>query len=202
VDPGDRRAGFDFTYRVPWLRKWVTLYADFLVDDDPSPLAAPRRAAFNPSIFLSHIPGLPKLDLRVEAVNTDTSTGRSVGGKFFYWNSAYRDSHTNAGNIMGSWIGREGRGLQVSSTYWLSPRNTILVGYREARIDGDFVPGGGVIHDIWLRSELTLRPDLIVNGSLQVERWNLPLLAPHVQSNVTASVQVTYRPSWGVKRGR
>ena len=203
VDAGDRRAGFDFSYRLPGLRNWLTLYSDSLVDDDPSPLAAPRRAAFNPGIFLSHVPRLPKLDLRVEAVNTDTATSRSVGGKFIYWNVVYRDSHTNAGNIMGSWIGREGHGLQASSTYWLSPRNTILVGYRKAWLSGDFVPGGGVLDDISVRSELALRPDLSVKSALQIERWNLPLLAPHVQSNVTASVQITYRPSWRVdKRDR
>jgi hypothetical protein len=200
VDPGDRRAGFDFSYRLPRLRNWLTLYSDSLVDDDPSPLAAPRRAAFNPGIFLSHVPRLPKLDLRVEAVNTDTASGRSVGGKFIYWNAVYRDSHTNAGNIMGSWIGREGHGLQVSSTYWLSPRNTILVGYRKAWISRDFVPGGGDLDDISVRSELALRPDLFVKSALQVERWNLPLLAPHVQSNVTASLQITYRPSWRVNK--
>src|SRR5438105_9291224 len=27
-DPGDRKAGFDFSYRLPGLRKWVTLYND------------------------------------------------------------------------------------------------------------------------------------------------------------------------------
>ncbi|MBZ5631288.1 MAG: phosphatase PAP2 family protein [Acidobacteriia bacterium] len=200
VDPGDRRGGFDFSYRLPGLRKWLTLYSDSLADDDPSPLAAPRRAAFNPGIYLSHVPRLPKLDLRVEAVNTDTSTSRSVGGEFFYINNNYHDSHTNAGNIMGSWIGREGHGLQASSTYWLSPRNTILVGYRKAWIDRDFVPGGGVLDDISVRSELVLRPDLFVKSALQIERWNFPLLASHVQTNVTASVQLTYQPSWRLRK--
>ena len=200
LDPGDRRGGFDFSYRLPGLREWLTLYSDSLVDDDPSPLAAPRRAAFNPGIFLSHVPRLPKLDVRVEAVNTDTASGRSLGGKFIYWNGVYRDSHTSAGNIMGSWVGREGHGLQVSSTYWLSPRNTIQVGYRKAWIDNDFVVGGGALDDFSVRPEFVLGPDLSIKGFLQIEKWSLPLLAPHAQSNVTASVQVTYRPSWRVSK--
>ena len=51
-DPGKRTGGFDFTYRLPFLRNWVTLYADSLSDDDPSPLAAPRQAGLNQgSIF-------------------------------------------------------------------------------------------------------------------------------------------------------
>ena len=192
-DPGDRRAGFDFSYRLPGLRKWLTLYSDSLVDDDPSPLAAPRRAAINPGIYLSHLPKIPKLDFRAEAVNTDPPSGRSIGGQFIYWNSQYHDSHTNAGNIMGSWIGREGHGVQVSSTYWLSPQNTVLVQYRKAWISNDFVPGGGALDDVSVRSEFVLRGDLFVKGFLQIERWNLPLLASHFQSNVTTSVQLTYR---------
>jgi len=28
LDPGDRRSSFDFTYRLPKLRNWVTFYAD------------------------------------------------------------------------------------------------------------------------------------------------------------------------------
>ena len=30
------------------MEKWLTLYSDSIVHDDVSPLAAPRRAAFNP----------------------------------------------------------------------------------------------------------------------------------------------------------
>ena len=42
LDVGDRRGGFDFSYRVPLLRRWLTVYNDALTDDDPSPLSAPR----------------------------------------------------------------------------------------------------------------------------------------------------------------
>jgi hypothetical protein len=95
------------------------------VDDDPSPLAAPRRAAINPGIYLSHMPGVPKL--------TDPPSGRNIGGQFIYWNVVYHDSHTNAGNLMGSWIGREGRGLQLWSTNWFSAQNTIRSRIPECR---------------------------------------------------------------------
>ena len=37
-DPGDRRAGFDFSYRVPGLRKWLIIYNDSLAEDEMSPI--------------------------------------------------------------------------------------------------------------------------------------------------------------------
>ena len=70
-DPGARHSQFDFSYRLPWLRKWVTLYTDSIIHDDASPIDAPRRAAINPGVYLSHFPKMPHLDLRVEAVSTD-----------------------------------------------------------------------------------------------------------------------------------
>src|SRR5581483_9526164 len=36
-DPGDRRSGFDFSYRIPKLRNWLVLYNDSLVEDEISP---------------------------------------------------------------------------------------------------------------------------------------------------------------------
>ncbi len=70
-DPGARFGAFDFSYRLPFVRNWLTVYADSLVHDDVSPADAPRRAAWRPGIYLSHVPGIPKLDVRAEAVTTD-----------------------------------------------------------------------------------------------------------------------------------
>ncbi len=61
----------DFSYRLPFVRKWLTLYSDSLVHDDVSPPSAPRRAGIRPGIYLSHFPGLAPLDFRVEAASTD-----------------------------------------------------------------------------------------------------------------------------------
>ncbi|MBZ5568040.1 MAG: phosphatase PAP2 family protein [Acidobacteriia bacterium] len=199
-DVGDHRGGFDFTYRIPGLRNWLTLYSDSLVDDDPSPIAAPRRAAVNPGIYLSHVPGVPKLDFRAEAVNTDPPSGRSLNGQFIYWNLVYHDSHTNAGNLMGSWIGREGRGVQASSTYWFSAQNTFTLSYRNGRVSKDFVPGGGSLDDYSARTNWVLRPDLKLSGWIQYERWSFPFLAPRGQSNVTTSIQLTFRPAAHLSR--
>src|SRR5256712_13519355 len=80
-DPGKRTGGFDFSYRIPFVRNWMTLYADSLATDDPSPLAAPRRAGISPGIYFPRIPGAPKLNLRVEAGYTDTPTSQMKRGQ-------------------------------------------------------------------------------------------------------------------------
>ena len=69
-DPGDRKSGFDFSYRIPGLRNWLSLYSDFYSDDDRYPLASPRRSAINAGLYLSHFPGIFRLDLRVESAST------------------------------------------------------------------------------------------------------------------------------------
>jgi hypothetical protein len=196
TDPGKQIGGFDFNYRLPFVRNWLTLYADSLSDDDPSPLAAPRRAGISPGIYLSRIPGLQKLDLRVEAVNTDTVSS-SVGGHFIYFDSFYHDLYTNKNNIIGDWIGRQGQGIQAQSTYWFGPRNTLQFGYRHAKVSNSFIPDGETVNDGSAKLDWWMRHDLSVSASVQYEKWLAPLLAPTAQTNWTSSFGITYWPrSW------
>ena len=76
--PGSRRPlrHIRFRYRLPFLRNWLTLYSDMEAHDTPSPIAKPLHGAFRPGLYLSHFPGIPKLDLRVEAAATDSSVAR------------------------------------------------------------------------------------------------------------------------------
>jgi len=198
LKPGARLGGVDFSYRIPGLRKWLVFYNDSVIHDDPSPLADPRRAGMSPGIYMPQTPKLPKLDLRIEAVYTDPPTGRSLNGDFIYWEAIYRDAYTNHGNLLGSWIGREGKGFQVWSTYWLTPRSTIEVGYRNAHVAKDFLQGG-TYQDFGTRANLLVRPDLSVSSSLQYERWDFPLLSTLQNSNFTAALQLTYWPHWRIR---
>jgi hypothetical protein len=196
-DPGKRTGGFEFSYRVPFVRNWLTLYADSLSDDDPSPIAAPRRAGISPGIYLARVPGVPKLDLRVEGVYTDLPTSRSNGGKFIYWDGFYHDLYTNKNNIIGSWIGRQGQGIEAQSTYWFSPRNTLQFGYRHAKVGTSFIPGGETLNDGSVKLDWWMRRDLSVSASVQYEKWLAPILAPTAQTNWTSSVDITFWPrSW------
>ena len=55
------------------------------VHDDVSPIDAPRRASWRPGLYLSHVPGIPRLDVRVAAASTDPPITNSNGGHFMYY---------------------------------------------------------------------------------------------------------------------
>jgi hypothetical protein len=192
VDPGKRTGGFDFSYRIPGLRNWLTLYASSITWDEINPIAYPRRSAMNPGIYLPKLPHLPNLDLRVEGIYTDLPNLKGTG--VFYDNTHYADGYTNYGQIMGSWVGRQGRGIQAWSTYWLSPQRTLQAYYRYERVDPDFA-GGGHIYDLGAQANYAVR-QFTIAPTVQFERWNFPALMSTRQFNVTTSVQLTYRPNW------
>src|SRR5260370_788151 len=124
--PGKRTSGLDFSYRLPYLRNWLTLYADGLTYDEFSPIAYVNVSAWHAGLYLSHFPGVSRLDLRVEGVYTDIPGGTATNTKnpgSFYQNATWRSGYTNNGDIMGSWVGRGGQGAQAWSNYWFSPRN-------------------------------------------------------------------------------
>ena len=129
-DPGARFGGFDFSYRLPFVRNWLTLYTDSFIHDDVSPADAPRHAAVRPGLYLSHFPKVPSLDLRVEAASTDPSTRRSAGGSYLYTEVIQKQGYTNKGFIMGDNIGRESKGGQAWLTYHFSPSEQLQFSYR------------------------------------------------------------------------
>jgi membrane-associated phospholipid phosphatase len=192
-NPGKRTGSFQFSYRVPFLRNWLTLYTDSITPDDPSPIDAPRRAAINPGIYLTHFPKLSKLDLRVEGVTTNT-TSSSQGGQYVYYDNFYRDASTNKSNIIGSWIGRQGQGLQAWSTYWFSPRSSLQFAYRHAKIACDFIPGGGTQNDASAKADLWVRKDIELSAAVQYEKWIVPALGPGPQTNWTSTIEINFHP--------
>jgi hypothetical protein len=195
-NPGKRTGGIDFSYRVPFIRNWLTVYANSLSADDPSPLSNPPRAAWSPGLYMPQLPGLRKLDFRVEAVNTNLPrVGQLIT---VYWEQFYHDLYTNKNNIIGSWIGRQGLGLQGWSTYWFGPRKNIQLGYRSAKVSTGLIPGGETLNDGSIKINWWLRQDVSMSGSVQYERWLAPILAPGAQTNWTSSVEIAFHPhSWG-----
>ena len=202
-DPGDRRSTFDFTYRIPGFRKWLTLFDDSFVEDEISPIGYPRRSAHTPGLYLSQVPGVPHLDMRVEASYTNLpGLVQTPEGGFFYWNDRYLDGYTNKGNIIGdATVGRQGISLRASSTYWVASDKTVQFGYRSEIADSMFLQGGN-LRDLYFKSEWALNPRLSLSSFLQYEWWNFPLLsAGKKQNDFTASFQLTYWPHWRLKRG-
>jgi hypothetical protein len=198
-DPGDRRSGFDFRWRVPGLRRYLTVYSDSLADDEPNPLSSPRRSAWGPGLYITQLPRLKHLDLRFETYSTLLYRG-DAGGQFIYWNDQYRDAYTNNGNLLGSWVGRDARAYSASSTYWWSAQNTLTASFRQIKTGGNFLPGGGTQTDVSLTLQRELRPNLLGKFFVQYERYYIPILSTPKQ-DVTASVEFTFSPKdWVARR--
>jgi membrane-associated phospholipid phosphatase len=197
-DPGDRKSGFDFSYRIPGLRNWLSVYSDMYADDDPLPLANPRRSAINPGFYLSHLPGLARLDLRGEATSTQMLTSVDLGPQFLYFNGQYHDANTNKGFLFGSPTGRDARSYQGWSTYHFSATNSLVFSFRQLKASNAFFPGGGTQTDASVRFEWKLRPNLLVDTFVQGERWLIPALSQNSQTNVTVQMQLSYSPHWKI----
>jgi hypothetical protein len=195
-DPGARFGAFDFSYRLPFVRKWLTLYTDSEVHDDVSPADAPRRAAYRPGLYLSHVPGVPRLDLRVEAASTDpsASNGASHYGQFMYFEGIQRQGYTNNGQLFGDWIGREDKGGQAWITWHLSGNEWLQVGLRNQKATKDFIPGGTTLNDINFQAVKRLGKDFEVNGNFALEQWKAPIYLPGRQTVTTTTIQLTWFP--------
>jgi hypothetical protein len=199
--PGTRHANFDMRYRLPFLRDWVTAYIDSFVHDDVSPVDAPNRAAVMPGIYISHFPKLSKLDLHVEGGTTDTFPTQDLGGNFYYYEGLYKDSYTINRNLLGSWIGREGTGGKAWATYWLSPSNSIVLGFRDVKVSQFFIPQGETQQDAYGALNYRWQNGLGLEIMLQRERWVAPLLASGPQSNFTTQVQLSFWPKdWKLQK--
>jgi Capsule assembly protein Wzi/PAP2 superfamily len=195
-DAGDADSAADFSYRFPG--NWLTLYGDLLTEDEISPLNQTQKSAIQAGIYMPRIPFLPKLDLRVEGGETDPTNFPFCQG-CFYFNTRFRNGSTNGGNLMGSWIGRDGKGGQAWATYWLSPRNTIQVRYRHQKVSGAFIQQGGTVNDGEVRADFWVGTQLKLSGSVQYEKWKFPVLDPSARSNVTTSIEMSFWPhGWGL----
>lgn len=196
-NPGKRLSEVDFSYRVPGLEKWLTVYNDALVVDEISPIGS-TRATVNPGIYMPQFPKVPRLELRAEGLH-EPLTSEFAPGFVYYGLRRFRSGYTNDGNLMGNWIGRAGRGGQGWLTYSFSPRTRFQLGYRLQEVSADFI-GGGRDADYSARGDLLLWHNLEFSGFLQYEQWRFPILSPTGQSDVTASFQFTFYPKWRIRR--
>ncbi len=221
-DPGARFSAFDFTYRLPFLRDWVTLYTDSFAHDDVSPISAPRRAAIHPGIYLSHFPGAPSLDLRLEAASTDCVTSRCHGypvsgpGQFYFYEAVQQQGTTNKGFLYTDPIGRDAKGEQAWLTYHFTPQEQAQFSFRSVKADKNFIPGvlpadpnstaftpGGTTQDEY-RLDIVKRlvPELEVHLAGQFERWEAPLYMPGRHRDLAAWGELTWYPHWQKQLGK
>jgi capsule assembly protein Wzi/PAP2 superfamily protein len=192
--PGKRTSGLDLNYRLPYMRNWLSFYADGLAYDQFSPIAYADRSAWRAGLYLSHFPVLPKLDLRVEGVYTDNPLGGNLSHGFYYYNATWKNGYTNNGYIIGNWIGREGQGAQAWMNYWFKPKNRFQVYYRHQKVSQEFIPGGGTLTDVGLHGDVWTSSELSFSANVQYETWTFPVIRPGQHTDVSASLQATYWP--------
>jgi membrane-associated phospholipid phosphatase len=190
---GDGRSALDFTYRIPWVRDWLSFYVDAFQEDEISPLDRPYKASFQSGLYLARIPTIPKLDLRIEGGTTSPINFPSCNG-CYYSNSQYLNGYTNNGELMGTWLGRAAQGESVQTTYWLNATKRIGLELRHRKVDRQFLPEGGTQNDVAVNTDFLLKSGFRLTGTLQYESWQIPLLAVNRQGNELASLQIGYWP--------
>ena len=145
----------------------------------------------DPGVYIPKIPRLEKLDLRMEGVYTDLPGEHDAA--YYYSNAHYPQGYTNYGQILGSWIGRQGDGGQVSSSYWFTARNKATVSYRKMSVDKSFLQGGNLDN---VSASLTWMPKTVIEASatFQYEQWKFPLLAPGGKSDFGTIFEIRAYP--------
>lgn len=196
--PGDSHSSMDWTFYVPKARNYLVFYGELYNDDDPTPLRNPPQSPYRPGLYITRIPGIAKLDLHIEAASTQSygwNSGGRNGGNFNYWNSVYRDGYTNNSNLLGNTVGRMGQAYQAWLTYWISPRQTLQLTYKNSRVDAAFVPGGGAWQDYGVRTEMYWKSGLYLKTQVQYENIShYPILFQTPRSNVSAALEFGFSP--------
>jgi membrane-associated phospholipid phosphatase len=193
-NPGKRYTGFDFSYRLPKMRDWVTFYVDGMANDQPNPIAYYHQSAWNPGLYFPKLPYLPNLELRIEGVYTNLINYPGIGE--YYKNIRYAQGYTIYNQIIGSWVGRQGDGIQALSTYWFSPRNKLQLGYRRQWVDKVLLEGGG-LNDFSASVDWLFKHYLQLSSTVQYERWNFPFLGSTAVNNVSTQIQLMFTPTPG-----
>jgi len=195
---GDGRTAVDFSYRIPKLRDWLTFYGEGFSEDEISPIAYPGKSVWQGGLYMPKMPGLDKLDLRLEGGMT-SAPDFPLCDNCFYQNDQYFNSYTNNDKLIGAGLGRSAQGEEIRSNYWLGPKSKFGIRLRHRKIDGRYLPAGGTQNDASVNADFFIQSSFSVSTSVQYEKWQIPLLASGPQSNVTASFQFTFWPQGRVR---
>lgn len=190
---GDGRTVWDFAYRLPKMRDWLTLYGEIMEEDEPFPINHPEKAAFQGGLYFARLPRMPKLDLRIEGGSSSPVNFPTCNG-CYYHNFQYVNGYTNHGIPMGTWLGRAAQGESLSSTYWFSPRKKITLDLQHRSIDRQFLAQGGTQNDAAVHADFLLQSGIRLSGTLQYESWQIPLLATGPRRNLTTVFELGYWP--------
>jgi hypothetical protein len=192
IDPGKRVTEVNLNYHIPGFRRAIQVYSEGMAWDNPVQGKFVSRFAWDPGIYLSELPKFHNFDARFEAVYTDLPKLAEQG--YFYANARYAQGYTNYGQILGSWVGRQGIGGQASTTYWFSPQKKAGFFYRKMVSDVSLT-GGGRNSDYGVNASWRIRPEIELNALGQYESWKFPILQQTSRSNFTGSAEIRFYPA-------
>ena len=187
IDPGKRVSEFSLAYHMPGFRHQVLLYSEAMAWDDPIQGHFTERFALAPGVYLPQVPFVKKLDLRLEGVYT--ALPGIAESAYFYANAHYPQGYTNYGQVLGSWVGRQGVGGAGTSTYWFSPRTKAAVTYRRMVANPTFLRGGNLT-DVSASFTWLLNRQIELSTVQGYDRWRFPLLNDSARSSYAATFQV------------
>ncbi len=198
--PGESATGSDITLRVPGTHGALLFYVDLYSEDDAFAWRALSESIYRPGLYFARLPGLPRVDLRIEAANSETPFFASENAYgVSYDDFFYKNGFTNDGYLLGNTVGRDGQTIQVSSTYWFSPRTSLQVSYKTSEVSPKFIPQGGNWQDYGASFQRVTRSGLSVGGAFQFEHiGHYPVLFNGPVNNVTATVRLAYTPRGGL----
>jgi Capsule assembly protein Wzi len=102
--------------------------------------------------------------------------------------------------LIGNVVGRQGIAYQGWLTYWISPRNTLQLMYKNNAVDPVYIPGSGHWQDYSLKNELYLKSGFYLKTQLQYENISsYPILFNRPKSNFTAIVEAGFSPDFKLR---
>jgi hypothetical protein len=76
----------------------------------------------------------------------------------------------------------------------------VQLNFRHQKVSQEYLPGGGTLTDFGIRADYWTRFNLGISGSVQHERWLIPVLQQAPVNNVAAMVQISYQPQKWFRR--
>ena len=117
---------------------------------------------------------------------------------YYYYNAHYAQGYTSYGQLLGSWVGKQGRGGQATTSYWFTARNKATVSFRRMTADKAFLQGGSMT-DVTGTLSWLIRPTVELNASGQYELWHFPLLSAGAKNDFATTFELKFYPKLNLK---
>ena len=111
-----------------------------------------------------------------------------------YWEYVEQQGYTNNGQLMGDWVGREGKGGQAWLAYHLSAQERVEASVRHHKVAKDFIAGGTTLNDFSIEAVKRIRKDLELRGRFTLEQWRAPIYLAGRQSVTNTEIGLTWYP--------